>query len=136
LTAVLQSAQNAYTHFTYKWRNVVSYLFADGGPPLRTTDLLVLAVLGDGPQHGYAIAREIAARTRGRVTVRAGDLYRVLYRMDNAKLIETAPQAGHDERRATYRITALGRRVARTQAAMLGEICAAVLARHAVGASS
>ena len=26
-------------------------------PPLRTTDLLMLMMLGDGPQHGYAIAR-------------------------------------------------------------------------------
>jgi DNA-binding PadR family transcriptional regulator len=104
---------------------------------LRTTDLMVLAVLSDGPQHGYAIAQEIAARTRGQVAIRPGDLYRVLYRMDSAGLIESAPAErrktpGRDDRRATYRITPLGRRVARTQATLLGEICAAMLGRRVV----
>jgi PadR family transcriptional regulator PadR len=120
-------------------------LESDGGPPLKTTDLLVLAVLREGPQHGYAIAQEIAARTRGQVTVRPGDLYRVLYRMDRAGLIEAAPPPARrrdaserDERRADYRITPLGRRVARAQATLLSEICAAVLARRSVlpGAAS
>jgi len=112
---------------------------ADGGPPLRTTDLLVLAVLGDGPQHGYAIAQEIAARTRGQVTIRPGDLYRVLYRMDSAGLIEPAPLSARgrqasdwDDRRTDYRITPFGRRVARSQARLLSEICAAVLSRPSV----
>ena len=104
-------------------------------PALRTTDLLVLAVLGDGPQHGYGLAQEIAARTKGQVAIRAADLYRVLYRMDKAGLIEPSPAARRnaaDERRAYYRITPLGRRVARAQATLLGEICAAVVARRPV----
>ena len=43
---------------------------------LRTTDLLVLAVLGeDRPQHGYGLAQEIAARTKGQVVIRAADLH-------------------------------------------------------------
>ena len=61
-------------------------------PPLRTTDLLILVVLIDGPGHGYAIAQEIGRRSRGQVTIRPGDLYRVLYRMDRAGLIEPAPE--------------------------------------------
>lgn len=110
-------------------------------PALRTTDLLVLAVLGDGPQHGYGLAQEIAARTKGQVAIRAADLYRVLYRMDKARLVEPAPAARRtaaDERRAYYRITPLGRRVARAQATLLGEICAAVVAQRPVtrGAAS
>jgi DNA-binding PadR family transcriptional regulator len=107
-----------------------------GGPPLRTMDLLVLAVLGDGPQHGYGLAQEIQVRTRGQVSIRPGDLYRVLYRMDHAGLIEeAAAPAGRglaDDRRAYYRITPLGRRVARAQASLLTEICASVLGRRAV----
>ncbi len=47
-------------------------------------DLLILVVLIDGPGHGYAIAQEIGRRSRGQVTIRPGDLYRVLYRMDRA----------------------------------------------------
>ena len=51
---------------------------SDTAPAFRTTDLLVLAVLGDGPQHGYGLAQEIAVRTKGQVAIRAADLYRVL----------------------------------------------------------
>jgi PadR family transcriptional regulator len=109
---------------------------ADGGPPLRTTDLLVLAVLNDGPQHGYGLAQEIGARTRGRFTIRPGDLYRILYRMDQAGLIEPVPESARrrdaDERRVGYRITPLGRRVARVQATLLSEICASVIPRRVV----
>ena len=106
-------------------------------PPLRTTDLLVLIVLTDGPQHGYAIARDIRKRTREHVDVRPGDLYRVLYRMDRGGLIEPAPDPPRsdsaDDRRVTYRLTPLGRKVARAQAALLTEVFAAVLPRRAQG---
>lgn len=102
---------------------------------LRTIDLLVLVVLSDGPQHGYAIAQAVCDRSRRHVIIRPGDLYRVLYRMDRAGLIEPAPEssraAAADDRRVTYRITPLGRRVARAQAAVMSEICAAVLPRRA-----
>ena len=99
---------------------------------LRTTDLFVLAVLGDGAQHGYALAQAIDARSGGRVRIRPGDLYRVLYRMDAAGLIEMAPggpPSASDARRTYYRITPLGRRTARDQAEMLSGICSAVLKR-------
>jgi DNA-binding PadR family transcriptional regulator len=104
-------------------------------PPLRTTDLLILVVLVDGPEHGYAIGQEIRKRSRGQVSIRPGDLYRVLYRMDRAGLIEPVPEPARrrdtDDRRVEYRITPLGRRVARTRAALINEMCAAVLPRRA-----
>ena len=103
--------------------------------PLRTTDLLVLTILVDGPQHGYAIAQEIRTRTRERLRIRPGDLYRVLYRMDRAGLIEPAPESSRrseaDDRRVNYRITPLGLRVARAQATMMSELCAGLLRRAA-----
>jgi DNA-binding PadR family transcriptional regulator len=106
----------------------------DTRPPLRTTDLLILVVLNDGPQHGYGIAQEIRTRSRNQVTIRPGDLYRVLYRMDAAGLIEPAPEGaratGTDDRRVQYRITPLGRRVAKAQAALFNELCAPVLPRQ------
>ena len=104
-------------------------------PPLRTTDLLILVVLMETAQHGYALGQEIRKRSRGLVNIRAGDLYRVLYRMDRAGLIEPAPTAtakrDSDERRVEYRITPLGRRVARSQAALLNELCAPILPKRA-----
>ena len=98
--------------------------------PLKTIELLVLAVLADGPQHGYALAQEIERRSDRRATIRPGDLYRVLYRMSRASLIEraAAPAAArHDARRTYYRITPLGRRTARDEATYLQEICARLL---------
>jgi len=98
--------------------------------PLKSIELLVLAVLADGPQHGYALAREIERRSGGRSRVRPGDLYRVLYRMSRASLVEqaAAPAAArHETRRTYYRITALGRRTAREEALYLQKICAALL---------
>jgi DNA-binding PadR family transcriptional regulator len=51
---------------------------------MKATDFLVLAVLADGPRHGYALAQAIAERSGQRTRIRPGDLYRVLYRMQNA----------------------------------------------------
>lgn len=101
---------------------------------LRTTDLFVLAVLSGGPHHGYALSQAIDERSGGRVQVRPGDLYRVLYRMDAAGLIEEVPERSRpagDARRTYYRITPLGRRTARDQAQMLAEVCGAMLSRAA-----
>ena len=98
--------------------------------PLKSIELLVLAVLADGPQHGYALAHEIERRTRQRARIRPGDLYRVLYRMTRASLIEEAPApaaAKQGTRRAYYRITPLGRRTAREEASYLHEVCAGLL---------
>jgi len=99
--------------------------------PLKSIELLVLAVLTEGPQHGYALAQEIERRSRQRARIRPGDLYRVLYRMTRAALIEEAatPAAARREtRRAYYRVTPLGRRTAREEASYLQEVCAALLA--------
>lgn len=102
--------------------------------PLRTTDFLVLAILSDGPQHGYALAQAIADRSRQRARIRPGDLYRVLYRMSRAGLIEAADRGrsgqADDERRTYYRITLAGRRAAREEASYLREVCAGLLGRR------
>ena len=100
--------------------------------PLKSVELLVLAVLAEGPHHGYALAQEIERRSHQRARVRPGDLYRVLYRMHRAGLIEDtdAPTAARDDtRRAYHRITPLGRRTARDEAAYLQEVCSALLGR-------
>ena len=98
---------------------------------LKPVDFLVLAILCDGPLHGYGIASEIGERTEGRIRLRPGDVYRVLYRMQREDLIEAfdgSPDDGEDaERRAYYRITGHGRDVARTEAEMLAGIASRLL---------
>ena len=98
--------------------------------PLKSIELLVLAVLADGPRHGYGLAQEIERRSRQRARLRAADLYRVLYRLVRTGLIEeaaTPPRSGRDQRRTDYRITPLGRRTARAEADYLQDICAGLL---------
>jgi DNA-binding PadR family transcriptional regulator len=92
---------------------------------MKATEFLVLAVLAEGPRHGYALAQAAADRSRQQIQIRAGDLYRVLYRMQNAGLIEatTPPRREGESRRAYYRVTAEGRRAARAEARVLREVC-------------
>jgi DNA-binding PadR family transcriptional regulator len=98
--------------------------------PLRPVEFFVLAVLKDGPRHGYGIVQEVGRRTADRIRIRPGNLYRVLDRMLERGLLEVAERRvvrGLDEERRTYyRITPLGRRVVAAEAEMLGEFVADV----------
>src|SRR5690348_15322204 len=83
--------------------------------PLKPDAFYVLLVLLHGERHGYAIMREAAERSSGRIELQAGALYRLLARLlENGLVVESQrrPAAdADDERRRYYRITALGRRV-------------------------
>src|SRR4029450_8139564 len=52
-----------------------------------TAELLVLAQLEDGPSHGYEIAQQIEARSRGAVSFHVASLYPILYRLERRGLI-------------------------------------------------
>ncbi len=98
---------------------------------LRQVDFLVLAVLQAEPLHGYGIVRAIDSLSGGRVQLRPGDVYRVLYRMQRAGLLEAAGRGEVEdgaERRTYYRITERGRQVAAEQASLLAGVSARVLA--------
>ncbi|HVS62206.1 MAG TPA: helix-turn-helix transcriptional regulator [Thermoanaerobaculia bacterium] len=102
------------------------------GTPLRPVEFLVLAVLLDGPAHGYGLVGEIEERTAGAVSPRPGDLYRVLFRMQERGWLErcepVAEQGdGDDRRRTDYRITELGRRVVGAEAAVLSAVSRGVI---------
>ncbi len=56
--------------------------------PLKPVEFLVLAVLFDESRHGYGIVQQIAERTDGRVQLRPGDLYRVIYLLAKRGLLE------------------------------------------------
>lgn len=74
--------------------------------------------LADGDRHGYAIIKEVAERTCGAQRLGAGTLYAILKRLLEDGLIAEV-QAAHseadDQRRRYYRLTPLGRRVARVE---------------------
>lgn len=76
-----------------------------------SAETLVLAVLEDGPRHGYQLAKEIDRRSAGRLVFHVATLYTTLYRMEHAGLLagRWVEQAGQ-RRRRFYRMTAAGRR--------------------------
>jgi DNA-binding PadR family transcriptional regulator len=90
---------------------------------LTAAEFQVLVALADGEKHGYAIGKEIAARTDGEVQLRAATLYTVIKRLLENGLIEEDsarpdPEAD-DERRRYYRLSARGRKAAEDEARRL-----------------
>ena len=73
------------------------------------TPTMVLAVLRDGPCHGYAIAREVNRRTGDSLQFKQGTLYPVLHALEADGLIAGAWEVGSGERpRKIYSITETG----------------------------
>jgi PadR family transcriptional regulator, regulatory protein PadR len=101
-----------------------------------TAELLILAQLEDRPSHGYEIAQQIDARSRGAVSFHAASLYPVLYRLERRGLIagRWVEKAGQ-RRRRYYRLTAAGRTVLteqrRTWSAFMQAVQAAAGLSHA-----
>jgi DNA-binding PadR family transcriptional regulator len=94
--------------------------------PLSPLVFHVLLALSEGERHGYALKREIARETDGRVNPGPGVLYGTIARMLDQGLIEESaerPEAHlDDERRRYYRITPLGRRVAQAEAVRMRQL--------------
>jgi PadR family transcriptional regulator, regulatory protein PadR len=77
--------------------------------PLAPRDLLVLAVLADGPHHGYGIIKAVEERSSNDIRLDPANLYRSLRRMQTDGWIDETRRTGADDRRRTYRITPRGR---------------------------
>jgi DNA-binding PadR family transcriptional regulator len=94
--------------------------------PLSARDYQILVSLSEGDAHGYAMVQEIAERTGGRVRFEPANLYRSIRRLIRDGLAQPsderpAPESD-DERRRYYRITELGSRVVRAEAARMREL--------------
>lgn len=77
--------------------------------PLAPRDLLILAVLAEGPAHGYGLIKEVEERSESGVLLDPANLYRVLRRMRELGWIEEAIGDGPGEsRRRVHRITDRG----------------------------
>ena len=72
-------------------------------------DLLVLAVLTDGPAHGYAIVDAIRARSDGAFDLAEGTVYPALYRLERQGLLASTWSDAEARRRRIYRLTRKGR---------------------------
>jgi DNA-binding PadR family transcriptional regulator len=104
--------------------------------PLSPAVFHILLCLGEGERHGYAIKREIAARTEGKLKLGPAVLYGSIHKMLELGLIEESAERPDphldDERRRYYRITPYGRRVAQAEAVRMRELIELAAARFGV----
>lgn len=67
----------------------------------------ILALLDDGPSHGYQLKTDFESRTGGAWLVNVGQVYSTLRRLERDGLV--APAGDTDDERRVYRITEGGR---------------------------
>ncbi len=94
--------------------------------PLTAPVFHILLALADGERHGYAILQEIDTRSDSSVKLGTGTLYTAIKRMLASGLIERAEShldpEHDDERRRYYRVTSLGERVVKAEAARMDSL--------------
>ncbi|MGH3144020.1 MAG: PadR family transcriptional regulator, partial [Gaiellales bacterium] len=73
-------------------------------------DGLILAVLADGPRHGYAVIEELRRRSDGVLDFPEGTIYPALYKLEAASAVASSWTVADGRRRRVYRLTAAGRR--------------------------
>lgn len=94
--------------------------------PLPSAALQIMLALAGGDLHGYAIMRQVAEQTDGRVRLGPGTLYGSIQTLLEGKLIaEVNPDADvrlGPERRRYYRLTSAGRKLLRSEVEQLADL--------------
>lgn len=102
--------------------------------PLSPAMFHVMLALAADDLHGYAILKDVALRTNGKVHLSTGTLYGIIKRLLADGLISELrarpAQTNDDERRRYYCLTIKGRQVAIAEAERLDEVVATARARH------
>jgi DNA-binding PadR family transcriptional regulator len=94
--------------------------------PLPSAAFQILLSLADEDLHGYAIMRQVVEQTGGRMRLGPGTLYSSIQTLLEEGCIEEV-DAREDvalgpERRRYYRLTPIGRKLARVEAERLGDM--------------
>lgn len=101
--------------------------------PLREATLLILLSLVSQPKHGYAIIKEVAEMSSGRVQLSTGTLYGAIKRMLGQGWIERYDESVVNGRsRKAYRLTDLGQRILDAEMARMQNLVAVSQHRTAV----
>jgi DNA-binding PadR family transcriptional regulator len=108
-------------------RSMTSYFETDADRfiPLKPVVFEIIVTLAGEARHGYAILRDVRARSGGRVKLETGPLYRHLKRLLDDGLVEErgapADEDSADSRRRYYGLTDLGRAVLTAEGRRLAE---------------
>jgi len=102
--------------------------------PLPSAAFQILLSLAGEDLHGYGIMRQVAKQTDERMRLGPGTLYSSIQTLLEAKLVEEVDQRedakiGH-ERRRYYRLTSVGRRLARSEAERLADLLRVARAKN------
>ena len=73
-------------------------------------DLLLLAVMEDGPRHGYAVIEELRHRTGDALDLPEGTVYPALHRLEKAGLLQSRWDEVGGRRRRVYSLTSPGKK--------------------------
>jgi len=76
-------------------------------------DMLLLAIVEDGPFHGYAVIEELRQRTDGAIDLPEGTIYPALHRLERAGLLASSWSEVNGRRRRSYTLTSGGKKAAR-----------------------
>ena len=71
-------------------------------------DALLLAVVADGPVHGYAVLERLRARSGGRFDLPEGTVYPALHRLEADGLLRSEWTTAGGRRRRQYELTKRG----------------------------
>ena len=109
-----------------------------GELPLRPAAYHILLALADRERHGYEIMKEAERLSGGRVRLGPGTLYRSIQELLQAGWLEESDERPDpeldDERRRYYRMSSLGRRLARAETQRLADLVRVAIAKRLVGA--
>ena len=101
--------------------------------PLPSAAFQILLSLTDGDRHGYSIMRQVEEQTSGHMRLGPGTLYSSIQALLEGGLIEEVTRRGDaepgNERRRYYRLTASGRKRARSEAEKLADVLRVARAR-------
>lgn len=73
--------------------------------PKGNLDLLVLAVLSDGPKHGYAVIEVLKERSNDVFDLPEGTVYPALHRLEDGGYLSSEWSEINGRRRRTYHLT-------------------------------
>lgn len=89
-------------------------------------DALLLAVLEDGPRHGYAVIEAMRERSDGTFVLPGGTVYPALHRLERAGFVKSSWDVVAGRRRRTYKLTGSGRFALGNERALWAQFSAAV----------
>ena len=93
---------------------------------LKPADLHILLALSKSPRHGYGLMKDVETESSGEVRLELGSLYRLLARLLDEGLIQSA---GDDDRRRVYSLTPLGRKALQNEAQRLSDLMKLIRSR-------